>query len=347
MKRYWLQRISNEWWLSSLLLDRGYLSIGWRYLMKEKIPYDKDETTLKAWVDDKVGKNRSRFGLLNFCRFKKDDVVLVPLYDGKFSVYRIDGSIVEPKNLPAEIHTIRCDDNRYFKISEEGFFDFTDEVSPNKNYEADVGLCIKVEPLKIGLSRSVNASNPLNARMKIRQANADISDLEEDIEKAISGERIAIYEDVIEELSGKLIKQMKIQLKPDMFERLIEWYFKQIGATDVYIPSKNEPGKKNHADADIIATFEKIKAVVYIQAKLHDGLTDQWAVEQIYRYNEQFGENLEEYTTIPWVVSTAEFSEEAKELAKEKQVRLINGMTFAKMLLDAGIENIDECIVNK
>ena len=33
MGNYWLHRISNEWGVAKPLLDKGYLTIGWQYLM--------------------------------------------------------------------------------------------------------------------------------------------------------------------------------------------------------------------------------------------------------------------------------------------------------------------------
>ncbi len=45
----------------------------------------------------------------------------------------------------------------------------------------------------------------------------------------------------------------------------------KIGAEYSIIPAKNKPGKKDGADADIIAEFENIKHIIYIQAKHHEG----------------------------------------------------------------------------
>ena len=48
------------------------------------------------------------------------------------------------------------------------------------------------------------------------------------------------------------------------------------------------------------------------------------------------------YTYIPWVVSTCrDYTEEAKTNALNINIRLINGMDFAKMLLEQGLYNID------
>lgn len=92
-----------------------------------------------------------------------------------------------------------------------------------------------------------------------------------------------------------------------------------------------------------------------VQVKLHARTTDDWAVEQIKKYQEQL-ENPDseltikekaernEYTNLAWVISTCkEYSEEAIRKSVEnpaKSVRLINGLEFARMLLDAGLSNI-------
>ena len=48
------------------------------------------------------------------------------------------------------------------------------------------------------------------------------------------------------------------------------------------------------------------------------------------------------YTYIPWVISTCEdFSDEAKNKAKDSKIRLINGKEFARMILEQGLQNID------
>ena len=54
----------------------------------------------------------------------------------------------------------------------------------------------------------------------------------------------------------------------------------KLGADKVDIPSKNnkENAVENYADVDVIAIFEKLKHIIYIQAKFHNGKTSDWAV---------------------------------------------------------------------
>ena len=148
----------------------------------------------------------------------------------------------------------------------------------------------------------------------------------------------------MEEMREKILRLIHEELAPDKFESLIEWYFKRVGASEVDRPSKNESDKEG--DADIIATFEPIKVLVYIQAKFHDpnSQTDEWAVEQIQAYVGHRN-NLQEddgYAKVLWVVSTCDdFTEECKRMAKAKGVTLINGQEFACMLIDAGFAGLD------
>lgn len=44
------------------------------------------------------------------------------------------------------------------------------------------------------------------------------------------------------------------------------------------------------------------------------------------------------YNKIAWLISSADsFSDEAKSIAAENEIQLVNGLEFSKMLLDAGI----------
>ena len=122
----------------------------------------------------------------------------------------------------------------------------------------------------------------------------------------------------------------------------------KLGA-NAYIPPKNQAGKEDYADADIIARFDNINVIILIQAKHHKLETDEWAVNQIKKYKEQLenpncalDDGMDGYTYIPWVISTcSDYTKQAKEDAKEHNVKLINGKDFAKMLLQQGLQNID------
>ena len=105
----------------------------------------------------------------------------------------------------------------------------------------------------------------------------------------------------------------------------------------------NDSQKEDGADADVMAVFENLKHIIYVQAKHHKGKTSNWAVEQISRYKDQKSEGDSSYTYASWVISAGDtFSDTAIRDAEEKGVRLIDGDMFARMLLDIGFLGLDE-----
>lgn len=337
--KYWLHRISHEWDAAYKLLSDGWLTIGWSSLHDSGIHKVTDiEEFEKIMSEHNYSIYRSRRNLWNFLNFRYNDYIIVPLFNGKFSVYRIKGQALPISEL-------------------NGFKDFkadnNDTISRNSNgllYHSesgeiiDLGFIIKVEPIKTQLSRNEYADSKLTARMKIRQTNADISDLAESINKIINADTpINLYASLIDTLAEKLLDIIKTQLNPDKFELLVKWYFNKIGATNTYRPAKNSSDKYDGADADIVAEFEPLKIIFYVQAKLHDGRTSQWAVEQISKYKNQHEFAAGDYFIIPWVISTADsFSNEAVVIAQNNNVRLIGGIEFAQMLIDSGITDINK-----
>lgn len=339
--KYWLHRISHEWDVSYKLLAGGYLSIGWCALAGsgiEKIAVDGDikqfETTM---IECGYQLTRSRWSLWNFFRLSPNDFVVVPLFNGKFSIYKVKGIPIPITELVGVADFISEDGSRILRDKEVLFRRY------ENNEIVDIGFVVKVEVVKENLSRYEYADSRLTARMKIRQTNADISDLAENVQHVISAEApINLYATVIEELAGRLLNAIKVQLTPDKFELLIKWYFERMGASRTLRPGKNSSDKWDGADVDIVAEFDALKVVFYIQAKLHDNVTSQWAVEQISKYKDQHEISFGEYTAIPWVISTADvFSVDAITMAQENNVRLVTGGDFARMLIDAGITDIN------
>ena len=130
------------------------------------------------------------------------------------------------------------------------------------------------------------------------------------------------------------------------FEKLVKWYFEKSGADKVEILAKNESNKKG--DADIVATFESIRTMIYVQAKKHEGNTSDWALEQISDYISYKTEAVDdEYTKIGWVISTADnYSDKCITAAKIAKVQLINGKEFVQLLLENGIGDLDSAFYN-
>lgn len=113
---------------------------------------------------------------------------------------------------------------------------------------------------------------------------------------------------------------------------------KSLGAR-TEIPSKNAPDK-GEGDADVIGYFENIKTAIMVQIKKHEGVTDEWAVQQIKAY--MTNHTYDDYHTQMWVISTCEhYSQKAMNKAVEAGVRLISGIDFATMMLNAGLEGLN------
>lgn len=111
------------------------------------------------------------------------------------------------------------------------------------------------------------------------------------------------------------------------------------------------PPKKGHdkeGDADIVAIFDPIRTIIYVQAKKYPGQTSDGAAKQIIAYRDQKESSgiYDGYSHIAWVVSSGEdFSEQCIALAEENGVLLLNGKDLATLLVEAGIGGLDKAFV--
>lgn len=350
--KYWLHRISHEAETSWPLLEKGILTIGFSDLSDSEFLSKAKAAQQVADLDSAVKKAygrllRSRHSLWRFLKeMQIGDLVLVP-GSRTFSVYVIKG---KPK-LIADIDSnlvarLRTWNNAKVRI-EEGRLVTDDEI-------IDLGFYREVEVYQTegkearDIDRSGYADAPLTARMKLRNTNANISNLKRNLGKTLeaykNNQPLNFRSDAMKGLAPELWMMIHHRLSPNKFEKLLESYFKRIGANEVTIPPRNQRGKEG--DADIIACFDRIRVTIYIQAKFHkpNTPTDESAVEQILVYKDwkdreegQSGEH-----RLCWVVSTCnEFTEECKQRAEANGVVLVNGIDFAEMLLDAGIEGFE------
>lgn len=203
-----------------------------------------------------------------------------------------------------------------------------------------MGFARKVKFLHKDISRAKFADANLTSRMKIRQTNCLINDLVESIEQSIANFQenrpIHLHSIIVEKTINIILDTIKTELNPDKFEKLVMTYFKTIGANEVTIPAKNERGKEG--DADIVAVFENLKLIIYIQAKFHKDKDNEWAINQILDYKTNRESIDDGYNKIAWVITSADtFNDEAKKIAAENEIQLIDGIEFSKMLLNAGI----------
>ncbi len=370
MARYWLHRISHCKEVSQSLLEKGFLTIGFsdsgsseflrRTLSADGMSQFDDEFQ-KIWELPKPPK--WRYTLWRFLReMKKDDLVLVPGW-GDYSVYVIEGDAEPIGNIDvSDLKTWNgeiVEKYHYGQTGRNEMIHALRRVSDKQHIDLGFFRSVKLHrigcgngPEAKGISRYNYADQKLTARMKFLGTNVEMSDLEDSLNKSLDAYRrnkpLSLHSRIMEETKGMVLKLIHEELTPDKFESLIKYYFRRIGASNVDIPQRNDPNRKG--DADVIATFEPIKVLVYVQAKFHEpgSKTDEWAVEQI---SNRVGDNssMQEdgYTKVSWVVSTCDdFTKCCKEMAKKKGVTLINGQEFAGRLIDAGIDGLDAAFSN-
>lgn len=342
--KYYLHRISHHSeWSHPLLEKGGLLSIGWSdygasadFLTR----LHDNWSNVAAEVERDYPGSRPRFGLQRFLEMAQGDRVVVPTW-GAFHVYRVkDDERLAPRHIRDELSSLQSWHGNSAVNCPDGYIRESDHDGPL----IDLGFFRRVCPIARGIPRDGYADASLTSRLKVRQTNVDVTDLQESVENAIArhaeNRPINLREQLHERCSVEVRKTILDSLNPDQFERLIKQYLEAQGAT-ADIPAKNERGKEG--DADIVATFEALKAIVYVQAKRHDGATDEWAVTQIKEYaDSRMGTDTDDgYTRLAWVISTAErFSEGCEDDARRGNVRLINGDEFARMLLDSGIARL-------
>ena len=338
---YWLHRISHHAEVSHPLMERGYLSIGWSDFSTVDF-VEKSRSGDMVYFDSTIRESwgvlpRSRWSLWKYIvQMQPGDLVLVPGWK-EFSVYRIVG------DQPLVVADLTAEFSEY-EINEKGYLI---RKVDGKIEEIDLGFFWKVEPVHIGISRNKYADQPLTSRMKIRSTTARLDELKDSVDVAMErfseNKPVNLYSSILDSSQEQILSMIRDDLNPDKFERLVKWYFQRAGASSVVIPPKNEQGK--NGDADVIAVFEDIKVIIYVQAKHHKKMTSSWALEQIKDYVSQKEGMDDGYAKVAWVVSSAdEYSVESRDAAQQNRVLLIDGMEFSRMLLEAGIANLEEAM---
>ncbi len=338
--RYWLHRISHHAEISYPLINKNILSIGFSNFANQDF-IDKvleKDTWQERWgvLNNEVklqwgSTPRTRHNLWRFIEgFKKGDKILVPS-SGVFSIYELES------DAPSPIGDLAMKDLKDWHGNK---INLRNGLLQRDSKIIDIGFFWKIKPIALNISRKKYADSALTARMKYRMTNTNISDLAESIDVALTSfnekKPINIHSTIMDNTCDVVLSSIKKELNPDKFEKLISLYFQEIGATNVYIPAKNENGKEG--DADIVSVFEKQKLIIYIQAKFQSGKISDWGVHQVLDYKIDKESIDDGYNKIAWVVTTAnQFSEEAERIASENGIQLINGLEFSKMLLDAGI----------
>lgn len=349
-KRYWIHRISHIAEISYPLLDNNYLSYGFSVFESdgfiEGVRGENGWQYMEKQFMERCGElARSRYQLWNFiCEMKAGDWVVVPTF-GEFSIVEL---LEDKPIMIKDINDILIKDwnNEEIKRDKDGF------LRDSNNDKIDLGFARRVKIIQRGISRYDYADSDLTSRLKVRQTNVCVDDLKRSIHKALEcfqNNHPIHFRNEINEVVPNICSIIQSILNPDKFEYLVKWYFERIGASSVVIPPKNPSDKEDYEDVDVIATFDLLKTIYYVQVKHYRGETDSWGAEQISRVKE-LGSMRDDrqddgYTKVYWLVSSSEkFTAECINKSRETKVQLIDGKTFSSMLLDAGFLGVGNAL---
>ncbi len=245
----------------------------------------------------KVYKYESERALGNVCgsiwRFmremNKGDLVVVPLH-GKFRVAKL-----------------LDDDVFYFEAGRKDDFVWRRHVE-----WLDDGKAVP----------RAHASGYLQARMKCQQTCVSATDLLEDIKSALTrSEPVSFKGEILNEVRPKVVEHLFKSLTPTRLEELLKKIFQRKGFKAVRLPTRQS--KKGDIDVRFEVDLGKEvlirPLVVGIQAKQHDGVTDEYAVKQVMHRLESGDIHR------GVVVTTAEsFSQTAVEMAEQLDIDLVS-----------------------
>lgn len=349
-RNYWLHRISHIAEISYPLLDNNYLSYGWSDFEEEGFIEGVRGENGWAFMEEqfkmKWGElSRGRHQLWNFIKeMKAGDRVIVPT-SGAFSIYELlDDKPIMVKDIKDVV--IKNWNGEEILRNEDGY------LINSKGDKIDLGFARRVKEVQKNIPRYDYADGALTARMKVRQTNVCINDLKENVQKALEGSinnKPIHFRNEINDVIPTICTIIQTKLNPDKFEFLVKRYFERIGANSVVIPPKNPSSKVDYEDVDVIATFDLLKTIYYVQVKHYRGETGSWGADQISHLKEleamKDDRQDDGYTKVYWLVSSSEvFTEECINKAKETNVQLIDGKTFSSMLLDAGFLGVGDVL---
>lgn len=342
-QRYWMHRISYERDIKKTFLEKdGLLITGWGAISHDNFLQKTQGKTRKEFdtiYESLVGRlTRNRFCIYMFLNeFQKGDFVIVP-DAGYFSVYKIIGNSPQSKRHIYE-HVKSAEGKKTFEYRNGKYYKVGTEE------ELDLGFFWKVEPVELDISREGYADNNLRRRLKFQMTNIEMTDLHEEVDRAINAKKtgtpIDLKTEIIEASCNVILDKLKQKINDSGFEKVVKWYLERIGATYADIPAKKTLSP-NNGDADVIALFDDLRIALFIQVKQYDNTVDKNAIEQVVKaYESHYKDQYPDRIPILWVITTCEqFSEDAIEFANENNVRCIDGNEFARMLLDMGFKDL-------
>jgi hypothetical protein len=338
----WLHRISYHAEASYPLLHNGILTIGFSDFADIDF-LNQTQAGDGQFFDRSFQENwgsvpRTRNNLWHFIRSMEiGDRVVVPTA-GAFSVFEITG--------PADL--IRSCGADGIAVWGNGTLTLKPDGAWIADRHLDLGFFRQVKCIMRDVSRYDYLDAPLTSRLKIRLTTADISDLGQNLDRALVMARDAsplnLHSLISEAACREMLRLIRSEITPSKFELLLKWYFERMGAKIIPTPAN---ARDKQGDADIAAEFEALRTIYYIQAKHYQGDTSVWAAQQVveYKTDRETRDNGDGYTRVAWVVSTSDsFSTECQEVAQRHSVRLINGIEFAQMLLNIGLDGLDKAL---
>lgn len=366
MSRIYMHRISYLFDISRALLNHNILSIGFNHqgididnkfnkgedVRREMLRLARDKTDVGGHrfgeYMNLVGYDfRGKWALWYFCRIEKGDLIVIPLWNGKFIVAEAKSEAMLLSDLSEEA----CPDKnlsgkRGLRFLKGKGIAYSGETEP-----VDLGFYIELDKVSPEFERR-GLDGEKERALKYRGTTKELpSDFHEYFSGWLeSGSVMAkdLHKKVFGSLELKILENFKNCSDRD-FELLIQKYMDRLGADESYIPPKNSKkiDKDKWSDADVIVQFSPLKLVVFIQAKRHDrgSTSDKTGINQIKPFLDADTPDSEwtDYQKIAWVITSADFDDEAQKEADRvnlsgKYVRLINGSEFSRMLLDIGFD---------
>ena len=250
--------------------------------------------------------------------------------------YQIGDILVIPGHK--EIHVFKV-------VSDIIYGDELKDVIGNIPEKDDFVYFRELEPVRINIPRNGYLNSEFLGTLKNRGTVLDISYYKNHvIEVLAKSEADSLHEKIVNVTSELLLGCINESLSPEQWESIICLIFDKMGADQADVLPKCPSQKEGVEDADVLAVFEKLKIVVFVQAKKYKGEADMsGAIKQINEYEQKYREQYKGYTTLKWIVCSSTKIVN-KEDCENNGIRIIDGNEFVRILLDLGINNIDSII---
>lgn len=328
---YLMHRISHEVKTSiKLLNDDNMLSIGWQIIVKEGLANETIQQAqgekadfidyfegLKNKLNNKYFTRRKGYYLYNFLKLDKGDKVVIPMpIEGTITIVEVvDKPIPYRKEANGE--------------------------------EVDIGFVVNVRKIAENIQRADYVIPELASKFKYRGSNLVLSSKDNTIIDSLisnfkKGKKSHSFDNHRENIISIINQYLNDNVNDNQFEKIIEMYFEKIGADSTYRRSKKYKNEKNEkiADVDVIAKFDALRTVVYVQVKHHKGFTNNHGLEQLHKFEHENEEDFKHLNPLKWLITTGEVDSKTEDKSVEYNIRIISDREFAAMMYSAGMIEI-------